>query len=347
MLEDEDFYNLINKKIVNHSELVVLFFEDCNLNCIFCPQNHTSEVGADRDSILAKVPGIVNYINNNPSLDFYLHIMGGELFQDKFIEKDFLIYYGEFIDLIKNQVQSNKKLHFCFITNLVYNNIDAVINFCEKYNLKMSVSYDMNGRFNMNQLNLFKENIEKISEHIRLISLVITKQNIISLIKGDEYFDYLYSKYLCSWDKMLPSVGFNDHLMPKESELLEFYKILADKYPLCTNMESFLSDSENAMTCTRGNSYTVMADGSKAKGCSGTVLLNDTNTPKKHLESTIIMQKYISQKNCFSCEYYSKCSFSCFINNEYKNMVRDIDGCVFKEVFKYVESKKKSQNSVY
>ncbi len=161
MLKDEDFYNLVNKKIVKHSELVVLFFEDCNLNCIFCPQNHTSKIGADRDSILAKVSGIVNYINNNPSLDFYLHIMGGELFQDKFIEKDFLIYYGEFIDLIKNQVQPNKKLHFCFITNLVYNNIDAVISFCEKYNLKISVSYDMNGRFNTNQLNLFKENVEK------------------------------------------------------------------------------------------------------------------------------------------------------------------------------------------
>lgn len=339
-LKDDDFYSLIKDKIVSHAEVVVLLFESCNLACVFCPQNHNSEVGASREAILSKVDGIVNYINTNKSNTIYMHIMGGELFQDKWIEQGFLDYYSEFIDQIKQRADPSKELVFNFVTNLVYERIDDVIAFCDKHSLKMSVSYDMNGRFNQPQLELFKQNIEKFDPYIRLISLVITKQNIQSLARGDDYYEYLYSKYLCSWDKLLPSNGFNEHLMPKESELLQFYKILADKYPLCTNMESFTSPSANTMTCTRGNSYTVLADGSIPKGCSGSVLINDARGPKEELGTTIIMQQFMSEKDCWHCDYYSKCSFSCFINNEYKNMDRDIEGCVFKEVFKYIGIKK-------
>ena len=341
MLDDTDFYKMIQKKVVDHAEAVVLLFEDCNLSCLFCPQNHNSKQGASREEIMEKVPGLVEFINKTPSDTVYLHIMGGELFQDKLIARGFLDYYGEFIDKIRTTAPQSKKLVFNFVTNLVMDNIDAVIEFCDTHELKMSVSYDSNGRFNKAQLAQYKHNIEKFEKYVELISLVMTKQNIHTLLNGrDTYVDHLYARHICSWDKMLPSTGFNEHLMPAESELLAFYKLLADKYPKCTNMDSFMSSEPSTMTCTRGNSYTVLPDSSIPKGCSGTVLINEAKAPKE-LGTTIIIQKYMSEKNCFQCDYYSRCSFSCFINNEYKNMVRDIDGCVFKEVFKYVDAKKK------
>ena len=126
--------------------------------------------------------------------------------------------------------------------------------------------------------------------------------------------------------------------MPKESDLLKFYKHLVDNYPSCLNISYFTEDSrENKMSCTRGNSYTVMYDGTNPVGCSGSVLLRDSST--KNLGSTIIIQKFFDQYNCFECEYFKKCPFTCFIKNDYNKIVRDVGECVFKETFKYVEIK--------
>lgn len=336
-------YELIDKKIIDYAELVICLFDHCNLKCVFCPQDHTNTQGASEKEILSKVSGIVEWINNNKrSKYFKLHIMGGEIFQDIWIQKQFLSIYQKFIDEIKSKVDSEKTLVFNFVTNLVFIETKKVSDFLEENNLKISVSYDSHGRFTNTQFDIFKNNIEIFKDKIEMISLVMTKQNIEAVIKGDSYFDYLYNNFKCDWDSFLPSVSVSETLMPKESDLLKFYKHLVDNYPSCLNISYFTENSrENRMSCTRGNSYTVMYDGTNPAGCSGSVLLRDGNT--KNLGSTIIIQKFFDQYNCFECEYFKKCPFTCFIKNDYKKIVRDVGECVFKETFKYVEIK----NSVH
>ena len=332
-------YELIDKKIIDYAELVICLFDHCNLKCVFCSQDHNNTQGASEKEILSKVRGIVEWINNNKrSKYFKLHIMGGELFQDIWIQKQFLSIYQKFIDEIKSKVDSEKILAFNFITNLVFFETKKVLDFLEKNNLKISVSYDPHGRFTNAQFDIFKNNIEIFKDKIEMISLVMTKQNIEAVIKGDQYFDYLYDNFRCDWDSFLPSVSVSETLMPKESDLLKFYKHLVDNYPSCLNISYFTEDSrENKMSCTRGNSYTVMYDGTNPVGCSGSVLLRDSST--KNLGSTIIIQKFFDQYNCFECEYFKKCPFTCFIKNDYNKIVRDVGECVFKETFKYVEIK--------
>ena len=332
-------YELIDKKIIDYAELVICLFDHCNLKCVFCPQDHNNTQGASEKEILSKIPGIVEWINNNKrSKYFKLHIMGGEIFQDIWIENQFLSIYQKFIDEIKSKVDSEKTLVFNFVTNLVFIETKKVSDFLEENNLKISVSYDSHGRFTNTQFDIFKNNIEIFKDKIEMISLVMTKQNIEAVIKGDSYFDYLYNNFKCDWDSFLPSVSVSETLMPKESDLLKFYKHLVDNYPLCLNISYFTENSrENRMSCTRGNSYTVMYDGTNPAGCSGSVLLRDGNT--KNLGSTIIIQKFFDQYNCFECEYFKKCPFTCFIKNDYKKIVRDVGECVFKETFKYVEIK--------
>lgn len=337
--DDDFFYEVIKDKIIDYVEVVVLFFEHCNMSCVFCPQDHNDLLGASREEILSKCPKIIEFINQNPKKEFLLHIMGGELFQDRFIDQRFLNYYQEFIDTIKSSVSKDKEITFLFVTNLVYDQIEKVVEFCQKNNLKMNVSYDLVGRFNGEQLETFKRNIEIFKKYVNIISLVITKQNIDKLLKGDEYFDYLYKNFVCDWDKLLPGKNFNDSLMPKQSELFKFYKHLVDYYPKCNNVKYFVNpDKKYKMSCTRGSSFTIMNDNSVPKGCSGSVLLKDPKT--QELGGTKIIQFFVKEHDCFSCEYYNRCSFTCFIRNDYKNLVKDMDECVFKEVFKYVESKK-------
>ena len=338
MVSDE-IYRAIDNKVILHSEIVVCLFEHCNLACVFCPQKHDSIIGASRDEILSKVDGIVNWINSNKrSTHFKIHIMGGELFQDVWIEKGFLDIYQEFIDNIKAKAAPGKEVVPNFVTNLLVDNTESLLRFIKDNNLKISVSYDPRGRFNSTQVELFKHNIEVFKSHIEMISCVMTKQSMRAIIEGDEYFDYLYSHFTVDWDSFLPSVTISDSLMPKESELLTFYKHLIDHYPDCLNIRYFTEQSHhNRMSCTRGNSYTVMPDGSSPKGCSGSVLL--TSPKSNDLFSGQIVENFFKTYNCFECEFYKKCPFTCFIKNDYSKIVRDVNECVFKESFRYVESK--------
>lgn len=335
------FYELIDNKVIDHSEIVVILFEKCNLECVFCSQDHNSEIGVSEKEILSKVNEIVKWINNNKRSKFFkLHIMGGELFQDSLIRDDFLKIYQIFVDEIKKQIDGDKVLIFNFVTNLVFTEVERVLNFLKRNNLKVSISYDSNGRFKRDDFLLFKDNVEYFKNYIEMVSLVTTKQNIKKLIDGDSYYDYLYENFICHWDSFLPSVEQSEKIMPKESELLSFYKILVDRYPKTLNAQYFLeSDNKTKkMSCTRGNSFTILHDNTIPKGCSGSVFLKNGETEELGSEQIVI--NFIKRYDCFSCEYYKKCSFTCFIQNDYSKIDRDVGECIFKKTYEYVETKK-------
>lgn len=344
-----EIYSVIENKVIDHAEVIVCLFEHCNLSCVFCPQDHDSMIGASKEKILGKSANIVKWINNNTrSTDVRLHVMGGELFQDVWINENFLDVYQELIDTITKEVDPNKNLIFNFVTNLVFDETEKVLKFLNNNNLKISVSYDSKGRFNKSQLRTFKRNVEIFKDKIQMISLVSTLQNMQAVINGDEYFDYLYNTFPCDWDSFLPSVESSEHMMPKESDLLKFYKHLVDHYPNCTNVEHFTTDEhQKKMTCTRGNNFTILHDDSIPKGCSGTVLLKDKST--KDLASDQIVIQFFKTYNCFECEYFKKCPFTCFIKSDYNKLQRDVGECVFKLTFDHVNNAKQnnsvSQNS--
>ena len=301
------------------------------MTCVFCPQEHNSKLGASREEIMSKVPSIVEWINQNSrSTYFKLHIMGGELFQDEWIDAGFLDHYQEFIDAIRKAVPADKRLVPNFVTNLVFERTDAIKTFLNKNSLKISSSYDPKGRFTGSQLAVFKRNVEIFKHYVEMFSLVLTRQNMRAVIDGDEYFDYLYQNFVTDWDSLIPAIeDVSETLMPKESEMLEFYKHLVDHYPNCLNITYFTKPSyNNKMSCTRGNNFTVLRDGPVRNGCSGSVLINGSASTETW--SPIIVQKFFDQYNCFECEYFKKCSFTCFIKNDYKKIVRDIGECVFK-----------------
>jgi hypothetical protein len=330
-----DIYDVIESKIVGYGEIVVCLFEHCNLQCVFCPQDHNSVLGATRDEIMSKVKPIRNWIDNNPRKQAYkIHLMGGELFQDKWIDKDFLYIYDDFINAIK---QSDENIHINFITNLVFKRSSKVLQFLDKNNLTVSISYDPSGRFKPKDLEIFERNIVRFQDHIEMVSLVLTRQNINKIRQGDRLFELLYKNYPCDFDQFLPSVAPSRVLMPSEREMYEFYKVLVKKYPKCINVDHFVNDKPaNKMTCTRGNSLTVMPDGDKPQGCSGAVFLKDAQT--ENLGGPAIVENFFEKYNCFECEYFQRCPFSCFIKQDYKHIEQNMDECVFKATFRYADS---------
>lgn len=339
-------YKLIESKVVEFGEIVILLFDHCNLNCSFCPQRHDSFDGTTRKEILSKIPIITKWINeNHKTKQFKLHIMGGELFQDFWIEKGYLDIYQEFINDIKKEVNDDKLLIFNFVTNLVFEKTVKVLKFLEENELKVSISYDTKGRFNPSQLNIFKRNVELFKDRIEMCSLVLSKQNIDAITKGDKTFEYLYENFICDFDSFLPSVDKTDFMMPKESEVLEFNKLLIDKYPKCLNVLAFTEENkELKMSCTRGNSLTILHDNTIPKGCSGAAYLTQglgiESSKSKDPFNVGITINFLEKYNCFECEYYKKCPFTCFIKEDYVKLVQDVDGCLIKKSFHYAEQKK-------
>ena len=178
---------------------------------------------------MAKVDPIIDWINNNPRKQAYkIHLMGGELFQDRWIEKGFLDIYDDLILYIDSNTDPD--IHFNFITNLVFENRKPVLDFLNHNDLRVSISYDPAGRFSKSDLEIFTRNIIYFQDHIEMVSIVATKQNIDRIIAGDQLFEDLYTNYTCDFDHFLPSVATSRILMPSEKELFQFYKALVNKY---------------------------------------------------------------------------------------------------------------------
>lgn len=339
-----DIYKVIDSKVIDYAEIVVNLFDHCNMRCVFCPQKHDSMEGASRNEIMSKAPGIINWINNNTRSKFFkIHLMGGELFQDWCVDQGFLEHYEEFIAEIRKNISPDKELVANFVTNLVFDRVDQIKNFLDRNSWKFSISYDPAGRFNKVQLEKFKENVELFKPYIQMISCQMTRQNIHAMLDGDEYFDYLYEDFVCDWDSFIPSVSQSRELMPKESEIFAFYKLLVDRYPNCLNVQHFVNkESRNKMTCTRGNAYTVMYDGTNPVGCSGSLLLRDQGVTELH-QTGNLLENFFNKYNCFSCEFFQRCPFTCFIKQDYKFIDHDLDDCVFRKTFQHVQEKEKVQ----
>ena len=162
-----DIYDIIDAKVVRYGEIVVCLFEHCNLKCVFCPQDHKSILGASHDEIMAKVDPIVKWINNNPRKQSYkIHIMGGELFQDRWIDDGFIDTYEDFIKAIDEQTEAD--IYFNFITNLCFDNVTEVMYFLARNDLKFSISYDPAGRFSKSDLDKFTRNIRYFQDYIQM-----------------------------------------------------------------------------------------------------------------------------------------------------------------------------------
>ena len=333
--------NILASKVPDYAEIEIFFFEHCNLKCVHCFQDHDATVGMDRQSILSKVSLIESFFKKTPKKDVTLNIMGGELFQDHLLD-EFLPIYSEFINEVKLlSVKYNKISKFNFVTNLLATKHDTFIKWLVEHRLKLSVSYDLSGRFNINQLLQFKHNIEIYKEYVGIICLVSTRHNIKLLVEGkDKYFDYLYNNFDCYWDQLTPGPTVPTELVPSERQYLEFLKYLVDHYPKCTNLDAFVNGkSENKMSCPSINKLLIETNNATSscrikqhKSSNDFIsFVKDTND--------VIIEKWIEDKGCLTCEYFRRCPFSCFVRNDWKRLERDFDGCIYKETFRYIDSK--------
>jgi hypothetical protein len=341
--------NLIkDKKYNSEGELIVFFFERCNLTCQFCPQDHDSIVGLD--NILGKTDIIKKALDTlvaKGKTSVSISYMGGELFEDRIEDSTFDEYATVIREVDEYAKSINLPINCHLATNLVYEKRERVLDFVRKVNLPLAASYDPAGRFNVQSLETFKNNIEFFKDYIIQIGVVMTKPNMAKIIKNEApFFQELYENFTIIFDNYTFSQN-RDHkkLMPNDVEYRDFYMYMVDHWPKCHPFCELHSKLSSKMSCMQ----TMYVFPDSTFGSCGTFetgispLIDKTGkvtriniSPLEHK----IEKKWLDDYDCFSCEHMQRCTFSCFLNNHFKNN-RTQEQCWLKEVYDYVDKTSK------
>lgn len=306
--------NILEEKKPRTKEAHLILFEYCNLRCSFCHQDHDSKVGFSQESIMAKVDTLIASTDREDH--YVINLTGGELFLDDVPDDIFFAYF-----------EAGRKLfdHFndpivVFGTNLVYRNVDRVIQLVEglqEYgNAILATSYDPAGRFNAGDRELFFENLAKVAHLVKTVNVVITKQNIQSFLDGHEgpEFDYLCENHTVYFDHYIPS-NMYQYLQPDEDLISKLYLHLNDRYPNSYPIKEWKENQWNETTCR--STKIVNKDG-VVTTCWSEAGKNSILDEQEGLDAKATAEaKFMEKYDCLACEYYQRCGMRCFLHHSF------------------------------
>ena len=335
-----------NTKKNNEGELIVILFEYCNLACQFCTQDHSSIVGMD--TILGKIESVkkaLDVLKARGKTKTTINLMGGELFADEVDDR----LFDDYLSLIQSITDYGNDIampvKIMIATNMVWTRTDRVKTLLDRSGVKINASYDPAGRFNKESLEIFYNRITEFKDYVSHIGVVMTKPNIKKFMADQApHFEYLYNNFMIVFDNYTQTPGSNlNFLMPLDYELRDFYKFMVDQWPNCIPFQEFSSKLQQNMGCMRtmyvfvDNSFgscgayeQIVQPLTEYAGQKTVIMLTKL---EQHIET-----KFFQDYDCLSCEYMSRCSFSCFLNHHIRDS-RTQEECWLKEVYQYIDSK--------
>lgn len=322
---------LIQEKRGPDKEFLVTLFENCNLSCSFCLQDHASTVGMD--TVVSKFESImekVSYTSNN-----VINFTGGELFHDGVADS----LFDDYVTLCSKLADAIPYCELNFVTNFIFVKQarvwDLLFRLEEKgVNIKLSSSYDPRGRFNKEHLALFMDNVILFKEYIRSFQVTMTRPNIEWFMKGtiDPLFEYIYSNYALYFDHYTPGPPDSPFICT-ERDIVDFYIYMAKHYPDIQPLRGWIYDEKVVTTC---RSTVVILPTGEVATCRSLLTTDpvvdyDAGQVIKERLETAFVNKY----DCSNCAYFSRCSMSCFLHHEFAH--NDEPTCQYKRLHHYIE----------
>lgn len=333
---------IIEKKRDPEQEYTLHLFEHCNLRCSFCWQDHENRAGLD--TVVDKLESIEKFLKTETRHSVVFNAMGGELFSDEIFDLELLQAYKDLACGIKALgLKYGKTVKINWVTNLVTTRIaqiESLLAFCERAEIhsELVTSYDPRGRFNINQFETFKKNVEYFGKRITCFSMLLNAPNIEYMLKDkDYYFKKLYDEgYYIYFDYYMPDESA-DIQAPTAQQMYDVFKHLIDKYPKVHPIADWIENETNYASCR--TSKLVLADGTM---CNCGNLVQDEKVIKFYsskiepMDNSAIENSFLQKYNCASCEYLDRCSFGCFMQHDYK-FREELDECVYKLTHRYID----------
>lgn len=331
---------VLRNKRDKDQEYTLHLFEKCNLSCNFCWQDHTAIVGID--TVQEKKKILMGMLADDPHESFTINIMGGEIFADDIFNNDLYVDYCSLVLVVDGYVkhQLQKTISFNFVTNLITTQQPLVREMLDYLTsqgatVRLVTSYDAKGRFNKQQFQLFKDNVEYFRDKITCFSMLLTKPVIHNLIaRKDEYFDYLYNQgFYIYFDYYSPA---EDHMMvgPSDKDLLRAFYFLVDYYPNVHPIKEWMENHTNYMSCR--SSKLINPDGTTCM-CGNLLVENKSVITffKSKIErnsNDAIENSFLNKWDCLSCEYFNRCTLGCFVQHDFMKR-GELNECPFKLTF--------------
>lgn len=332
--------SFLESKRSDREEFFVNLFEYCNLSCSFCWQDHDDKTGMDR--IVENASRLTDILERKRPKAFDCNVMGGELFCDEIDDKLFDDYRA--FARVLNDYAKPRNIPFTinWVTNLVYSNNDRVISLVEELkeemDCKITTSYDPTGRFNKSDLELWLKNLKVIGDLMGDISIVLTRPNIRAMLRDDdEVFKFLYKNYRLYVDYYSPEKNA-EVMAPSDTELLQIFYLLVDKYPKVGPINDWINRDQNSMTCRSSNIVLPSGETGKCRKLVDPVAYEDFKSPvtEDALQSNANMEHtFLTDHSCITCEYFQRCGLGCYLHSDYTKRV-ELHDCVFKITFDYI-----------
>lgn len=334
----------LNKK-TKIKEISIQLLNTCSNKCSFCIIHNIDLCYYSIDNLNNILLTVFKIFETDVSTkEFDIILQGGEIFEDNITDKQ-INEYKQFIKKIYDKsIVLNKKINIKLTTNLLYTNISRIENLINEFknilNITIGTSFDFVGRFhNENSLNLFIKNIYKLRQYIDPISITLTKQNILAILKPNlnniyNSFIQLYNDdFRFSFEIYFPDKHTYKISMPSNELLLDFYKYLIDNFNNLQPIKNLLN--KNSMTHCACN-YLILPNG-KLTSCKEWIFdKNLWNSPDGSLDEHI--KNFLNYYNCLACKYFKRCEMSCFYVFDCKLLNRT-NNCIYKEIYEYIDKK--------
>lgn len=322
-------------------EIELTLFENCNIDCDFCFHDKKSEVGVTYEEMLSKLPLVEDHLRKlSGRVQFVqVNMVGGELFQDHWMEEKCDEYFKLTIEIQKLAQQFGLELQTVWVSNFLWKKKEVVGDLIQKLRdsgipSSLIASYDLSGRPMSNR---YYHNLGAMQPYISTVNLVATKQAIQSLLtNADPFFDTLYAQYELFFDDFIPDKG-SEWQLPTDSELLSLYKHIADKYPKIHPIKEMIEREQNEMHCLSLNKITIFPDNRTSNCRWHRYDQGDFNTEFNIADNSGMMQRFMDENGCLGCRFFSKCGFRCYTQWDWKNRVRDTEDCVMRLFFTHLE----------
>jgi hypothetical protein len=316
-------------------EIIVTLFEQCNLECVFCTQDHTSIVGFDTiGSKIKQIQDSVYELLEHGKTEFSVNIMGGEVFDDRIPDAMF----DEYVSLINNiyrfATTIQKPIDVTFVTNCVWTKTDRVKQFLDTTGADLATSYDPSGRFKSDNIQTFTEVVTMFKDYISTVNIIMTRPNIEKFMSDQiPFFDFIYANFDVYFDHYTPGTYYKE-LLPTDVLLRDFMIYMYHKYNDCYPFSTLSTKTKQAMSCM--DTYTIMPDNDFGK-CGilvdGIKALPITFTPRKQT----MEQQWVDSYDCLQCIHFNRCTMGCFLSHHIKES-RTQEECWLKQVYDYVDS---------
>lgn len=311
---------IIRPKLSRFAEIELTLFENCDVSCAFCGHEKTSKVGMSEAELQAKIPIVRSFVEalSKDEVDsVHLHLVGGELLQDRLLSDGW--YLEQYQKIILAFDQTCRDFGFSsqtfLVTNLLFRESARVARWLEEVGrvskVRLIVSYDSTGRPITDQ---YFQNLEHLKPFVSNVNMVGTNRTLRKLLKGDPHFERIYQDFDIFMDDFLPDES-TEGLIPSDELFLEFLERFVTEHPRLLPFGPLASELDlgqwRDLQFATFNKCTILPNGQVTNYLWPRHRQKHFRFSLSHHDNSNFLAEFLMHHQCLSCEYFRICPLRC------------------------------------